>query len=1215
MADRTRSTPEREPESDQEIELSDEGPQRWLMPVIESAYSRLIPREQEMSEPEIVHVESLAAIRRVRQPSEEDPLEEAPFASHLQPGRGDEILGVIKHDHWVQRLREYQQRKSTAALGMLAIPGVNNWRFIGPAVVARGQAVGRPAVAGRVGRIAISSGGSRLYAATANGGVFRSDDAGRSWYSLMDGFDLDPNNFASTSLACGAIAIDPGKPDRIYVGTGEGDTDAAFPRRLTSALPSYRGVGPIRSDDGGSTWVPEVSTPPLAGFAFYELAVDPAAPDTVVAATTNGLYQRTVSSGAWWQQRRTGNHCSVVVTRSGSTTIFYAAAWGGPVYSSTDGSTWSVVGTGFPSSNVGRIALTAQSDNPNVLYALLTNSVGAQPSIYRLDGGGGSWHNIFGVPNIVPGGQGSYDLCIAVDPNNANRIYVGGDSNAVSPFPANIQRCVVSSSGLDYSMTATAIGTSAHSDVHTLVFVPGDSNRLWVGTDGGCFLNNDPVGTGSFEARNTGLSCLCTNYMGMSPSEPAIIYCGLQDNGTARYLGEELWTWVWSGDGGYCVVHPTNPFRALVYANGTVYRTSTGWNSDAAEAIAPPWSLMVEPLVGAPGSERVAFGAGGQIYVSDDFGNTWPALPALNMTLPAGSAGIYSMVFANDIRMFVGTTNGRVFRADLANSAWSLTRIDDAVSGVLPLHGLVSDIAIDWSDPARNSIYICFGGIGDTRHVWHFNGSAWQARSGSGTDSLIDVEHNAIVVDPANPTHVYVGADIGVWHSTDSGNTWVVLQNGLPDAPVFDLQLHAGARLLRASTHGRGLYEYLLDPPAPTETELYIRDTMLDTARGENTDGHDDPSRWPTAPVVHYLSPNIKVDVPTLSGYQTPTNQIDFFQFHEVIVDGSNGVATIDPPTVVHNRVYVLVHNRGPLTASSVSVTAAVTHASTVLNPLPAGYATSIQTGTSLPGSNWTTLGTVALANLRPGFPQVAAFDLPSNVLPLPASLPGQSHFCLVAFVHSDTDPYTNTEQRVDPLTIQDRKVGQKNLHIVQFIGTPPRTGIGMWARLDVTGFLFQEKGFIDLIFDLRRFSGTLKLLIPSVLVSDEMLHTQRDFTVESNPQVKKWYARHSRDAERLFHEGKFRKEDFDRLTAAMKLVAERPLLLPRVELLGHQPTLTTIPIGANESHTIFFRIDPPEKAQIGQSWEFSVVQRDSQTGQTQGGANYSVRINRPVEG
>src|SRR6266571_3553477 len=280
MKDRPHSTPEGKPESDQKIEQVDEGPLRWLPPVIESAYSRLAPREQELSEQEIVDAESLAATRRVSQPGDEYPLEATPFVSHLQPGRGDEILAAIKHDYWVQRLGEYQQRKVTAAPGLVnvpgmpAIPGVNNWLPIGPAVVAQGQAVGRPAVAGRVGRIAISSGGNRLYAATANGGVFRSDDVGHSWYSLMDGFDLDPNNFASTSLACGAIAINPVDPDRVYVGTGEGDTDDIFKRRLTGALPSYRGVGPIRSDNGGLTWVSEVSTPSLAGKAFYALAVD-----------------------------------------------------------------------------------------------------------------------------------------------------------------------------------------------------------------------------------------------------------------------------------------------------------------------------------------------------------------------------------------------------------------------------------------------------------------------------------------------------------------------------------------------------------------------------------------------------------------------------------------------------------------------------------------------------------------------------------------------------------------------------------------------------------------------------------------------------------------------------------------------------------------------------------------------------------------------------
>src|SRR6185503_3233738 len=106
-----------------------------------------------------------------------------------------------------------------------------------------------------------------------------SDDGATSWRSLMDGFDVDPTNFASASLACGAIAIDPADPNRVYVGTGEGDTDALFGFRLTNALPAYRGIGPIRSDDGGQMWVSEptaAASPSLAGRAFFGLAVDPA---------------------------------------------------------------------------------------------------------------------------------------------------------------------------------------------------------------------------------------------------------------------------------------------------------------------------------------------------------------------------------------------------------------------------------------------------------------------------------------------------------------------------------------------------------------------------------------------------------------------------------------------------------------------------------------------------------------------------------------------------------------------------------------------------------------------------------------------------------------------------------------------------------------------------------------------------------------------------
>jgi photosystem II stability/assembly factor-like uncharacterized protein len=102
--------------------------------------------------------------------------------------------------------------------------------------------------------------------------------------------------------------------------------------------------------------------------------------------------------------------------------------------------------------------------------------------------------------------------------------------------------------------------------------------------------------------------------------------------------------------------------------------------------------------------------------------------------------------------------------------------------------------------------------LGDRRRVWHFNGSRWEVRSGPAVgQNLLDVEHNALAVDRVQPSHVYVGADIGVWHSADSGATWAPLQNGLPDAPVFDLQIHHTQRLLRAATYGRGVYEIALD--------------------------------------------------------------------------------------------------------------------------------------------------------------------------------------------------------------------------------------------------------------------------------------------------------------------------------------------------------------------------------------------------------------------
>jgi hypothetical protein len=1062
--------------------------------------------------------------------------------------------------------------------------------------------------------------GLRMYVATANGGVWRSDDGGLSWRSTMDAFDTDPNSFASTSLACGAIAIavQPAGPDRIYVGTGEGDTDALFASRIVNALPAYRGIGPIRSDDGGLTWVNEASSPSLSGFAFFQIAVDPADREHCIAATTNGLYERVVSGGsATWQRRRTGIHSSVVATSAAGATTWYAAAWGDKVYSSSNGTTWTAAGTGFPT-GVGRIALGAQRDNPNVLYAFSASTAGAAHSVRRLDGGTGAWQNITGVPAVLPGGQGAYDLCISVDPNNANLIYLGGDYFNANPYPGSVWRCAVTM-GATPSMTGVSIGQNAHADVHTLVHVPGDSNRLFVGTDGGLFEHTNPTGAGGFVSRNTGLATLCTNFLAQHPTEPAVLYVGLQDNGTAKATGEEVWRHVLFADGGYCVVNWSDPFRILLFANGSVYRATDGgldyssW-TDVTPASAS-WQVMAEPLVGTPrnpastaDAEIVAFGVGSTIYISPDFGTTWPDQP----TLPAGSGSAFSMIFASATRLFVGTTTGRVFRLDDAGAAgWTVTRLDNAAGGALPLAGLVSDIAVDWSDGTRNSIYICFGGVGDFRHVWRFDGAAWASRSGtagSGTQ-LLDVEHNAIQFD-AVTGRVYVGADIGVWETLDGGNNWAPLQNGLPDAPVYDLQVHPTARLLRAALHGRGLFEWKLDAPPLADVELFVRDTMLDTGRNVNTDGRPDPSVAPTTPVFHYLGPNIKVDVPTPLGYQTPTTDIDFVTFND-LVDGSSGVGTNAPPPTVHNRVYVEVHNRGRTDATNVQVMAAITNAATGLM-LPAGYTANVIAGTPLPGPKWITLGVTNLPEIHAGFPRIASFDLPSTSLPLPASLPGNSHYCMVVFLHSAQDPFTSTQRNVDLLTLADRKVGQKNLHIVEFVGTPPPpgTGTGMWVMLLVSGSPFRVKRLIDLVIDARQFPGTLQFVIPPALFPKNPAEQAVGFTLRSNTVVQRWLNRHREDAKRLFYEAKYPEEQYGLLVQAMDAVERQSPLALRG---GRAASIRALTLPPKDEHAIFIRIDPPKDTKIGSAFSFDIFQQDSKTKRLLGGSRYQVVVNRPA--
>jgi len=186
----------------------------------------------------------------------------------------------------------------------------------------------------------------------------------------------------------------------------------------------------LRSDDGGVTWVSETSTPDLAGEAFFALAVDPRARDTVIAATSNGLYGRVPSTGGGfeWRQQRAGVFSSVIVAATATATRFICAQWtqdptatpAGVFHSGDGGQTWTATGTGFPA-DAGRIALGIRADDPNTVYALVAaHGTGTLQGLFRLDAFAGNWKTVGALPDVLPvqngQSQGDYDLAIAVDP-------------------------------------------------------------------------------------------------------------------------------------------------------------------------------------------------------------------------------------------------------------------------------------------------------------------------------------------------------------------------------------------------------------------------------------------------------------------------------------------------------------------------------------------------------------------------------------------------------------------------------------------------------------------------------------------------------------------------------------------------------------------------------------------------------------------------------
>ncbi|MBN2429988.1 MAG: VCBS repeat-containing protein [Acidobacteria bacterium] len=192
------------------------------------------------------------------------------------------------------------------------------------------------------------------------GGVYRTRDAGRSWFSC-------PTIHGQNVLA---LAIDPDTPERLYAGT------------LSSLF---------RSTDGGDTWATAATGLPQQ--YVRSVVVNPAAPQvlyTGVSAhgTVEAVVYKSVDGGDTWQPSGAGlpaKNVMVIAVSPLDCRVLYAGLWGGGVYKSLDaGNAWFEANNGIP--NLEPVALAVHPQTDGVVY-VGTNGNG----VYKTINGGESW--------------------------------------------------------------------------------------------------------------------------------------------------------------------------------------------------------------------------------------------------------------------------------------------------------------------------------------------------------------------------------------------------------------------------------------------------------------------------------------------------------------------------------------------------------------------------------------------------------------------------------------------------------------------------------------------------------------------------------------------------------------------------------------------------------------------------------------------------------
>jgi photosystem II stability/assembly factor-like uncharacterized protein len=751
-----------------------------------------------------------------------------------------------------------------------------HWRMIGPF---------------RGGRTRAASGSAKepnvFYVGQVNGGVWKSDDYGRTWNPI---FDHEPTQ------SIGAIAVAPSDPNIVYVGSGEG-----LHRPDLSV-----GDGIYKSTDAGKTWT---HLRLQDGYQIPALAVDPRDPNKVFAAVLGhpygpneerGLY-RSTDGGQTWQKviyKNENTGASDVEIDPSNPDVIYASMWevregpwedgnevngtGGGLFKSTDGgNTWNQLTNGLPK-DLSQIYVAIAASDSKRLYATVGTASGGL-GVYRSDDAGENWTKITDDPR--PSGRiGGGDLSIPkVDPKNPDIVYCAS---------------TVTMRSTDGGKTwASFRGAPGGDDYQNLWINPSNPDIILLVSDQGALVT---VNAGRTWSSWYNQPTAQIYHVSVTPTFPYKVCGGQQESGSVCILSRgndgEITFRDWHPVGvieyGYVAPDPLDP--DLIYGGGRSEVSKFHWSTGQVQNVTPiPLRTpkyrtdRTEPLMFSPVDQHILYFASNVLFKTTDGGNSWqtisPDLSRENPGIPmsVGSLApkdadkrrgvIYGLApsFKSVNMLWAGTDDGLIWQTRDGGKNWN-----NITPPELTAWSKVTQITASHFDDSSAYASVSRFRINDEHpyiYRTHDGGKNWKLIV-TGLPEIGPVD--TVREDPVRKGLLFAGTENAVWVSFDDGDHWQSLQLNLPHTSMRDLWIHDNDLIV--ATHGRAFW--ILDDMTPlrelsasiaAENHLFTpapayriqRDTNTDTPLPPDEPAAENP---PDGAIIDYYLANASSSPVTL---------------------------------------------------------------------------------------------------------------------------------------------------------------------------------------------------------------------------------------------------------------------------------------------------------------------------------------------------------------